>query len=471
MYLLKNDLELVTEIKKSVFHTLVVKTETASDFEHKLSEIKKQYPGATHYVYAYKIQQNFKFSDDKEPGGSAGFQIYSTIKNLDITNFAVVIIRFYGGIKLGLTALTRTYKSLSVEAIKKIKKVKAENYVLATFRFKYSAKEKVLSLVSALIQIESKYLYKDQIYAEIKLESSENVDSLKDSPDVEMLEVKTLTFYVDVDWIFKINGLYYVWSFLKKGVKMGIFKKITLAFVLVLSAGFMFACKNTPKPNPAPNPPAPAPAPTPQPDEDGFKKMSIKQAASQAKGTKIHVEGYYVNVGGYNKIIDGEGNALNLTFIYAPKGIFSGDKVSMKATVDESQYGKEIAKDPKPVFTKLNDKFSAVDISNRPASQVEAHENKIVKFTAEIKEYKEETRENKGKQYAYITVRVSIADTDYEIKYDGRSESKSPKKPILKALQELKGKEGINKTFEGLFLVKVKGQLRFTPTRSFQIFQ
>ena len=199
MYLLKNDLELVTEIKKSVFHTLVVKTETASDFEHKLSEIKKQYPGATHYVYAYKIQQNFKFSDDKEPGGSAGFQIYSTIKNLDITNFAVVIIRFYGGIKLGLTALTRTYKSLSVEAIKKIKKVKAENYVLATFRFKYSAKEKVLSLVSALIQIESKYLYKDQIYAEIKLESSENVDSLKDSPDVEMLEVKTLTFYVDVD--------------------------------------------------------------------------------------------------------------------------------------------------------------------------------------------------------------------------------------------------------------------------------
>ncbi len=249
---------------------------------------------------------------------------------------------------------------------------------------------------------------------------------------------------------------------------MGIFKKITLALVLVLSAGFMFACKNTPKPNPAPNPPAPAPAP--KPEDDGFQKMSIKEAATKAKGTKIHVEGYYVNVGGYNKIIDGEGNALNLTFIYAPKGILSGDKVSMKATVDESQYGKEIAKSPKPEFTILNDKFSAVDISNRPESEVKTHENKIVKFTAEIKEYKEETRENKGKQYTYITVRVSIADTNYEIKYDGRSESKSTKKPILKALQELKGKEGINKTFEGIFLVKVKGKLRFTPTRSFQIF-
>lgn len=247
---------------------------------------------------------------------------------------------------------------------------------------------------------------------------------------------------------------------------MGIFKKITLALVLVLSAGFMFACKNTPTPNPTPNPPAPAPAPTPQPEDDGFQKMSIKEAATKAKGTKIHVEGYYVNVGGYNKLIDGEGNTLNLTFVYA-KGIKTGDKVSMKAVVNESQYGKEIAKDPKPVFTKLNETFSAVDISNRPESQVKTHENKIVKFDAEIKNYKEETKTKNNKSYIYITVRVSIADTEYEIKYDGRSEQKLKNKPMLKKIQELKDKEGTTKSFEGLFLVKVNGQLRFTPTTSF----
>lgn len=208
MYLLKNNIELVTEIKKSVFYTLVIKTETVADFEHKLTEIKKQYPGATHYVYAYKIKQNFKFSDDKEPGGSAGFQIYTAIKNLDTTNFAVVIIRFYGGIKLGLTALTRTYRSLTVEAIKKIKKVKEENYTLASFKFNYEVKERVLNFVSTLKQIESKYLYKDQIYAEIKLDLSENSCVLKDCADIEMLEVKTLTFLTDIDWIFKIDSLY-----------------------------------------------------------------------------------------------------------------------------------------------------------------------------------------------------------------------------------------------------------------------
>ncbi len=249
---------------------------------------------------------------------------------------------------------------------------------------------------------------------------------------------------------------------------MGIFKKITLALVLVLSAGFMFACKNTPKPNPAPNPPAPAPAP--QPEEDGFQKMSIKEAATKEKGTKIHVEGYYVNVGGYNKLIDGDGNALNLTYVYA-KGVKTGDKVSMKAVVNESQYGKEIAKDPKPVFTKLNDTFSTVDISNRPASEVKTHENKIVKFDAEIKNYKEETRTKNNKSYIYITVRVSIADTEYEIKYDGRSEQKLKNKPMLKKIQELKGKEGMRKSFEGLFLVRVKGELRFTPTTGLGIFQ
>ncbi len=249
---------------------------------------------------------------------------------------------------------------------------------------------------------------------------------------------------------------------------MGIFKKITLTLVLVLSAGFMFACKNTPKPNPTPNPPAPAPAP--QPEEDGFQKMSIKEAATKEKGTKIHVEGYYVNVDGYNKLIDGDGNALNLTYVYA-KGVKTGDKVSMKAVVNESQYGKEIAKDPKPVFTKLNDTFSAVDISNRPASQVEIHENKIVKFDAEIKNYKEETRTKNDKSYIYITVRVSIADTEYEIKYDGRSEQRLKNKPMLKKIQELKGKEGMRKSFEGLFLVRVKGELRFTPTTGLGIFQ
>lgn len=202
MYLLKSNIELVTEIKKSVFYTLVIKTDTVADFEHKLTEIKKQYPGATHYVYAYKIKQNFKFSDDKEPGGSAGFQIYTAIKNLNITDFAVVIIRFFGGIKLGLTALTRTYRSLTVEAVKKIKKVKEEIYTLATFRFNYNAKERVLNLVSTLKQINSKYLYKDQIYAEIKLDSSESLNTLKDCTDIEALEVKTLTFLTDIDWIF-----------------------------------------------------------------------------------------------------------------------------------------------------------------------------------------------------------------------------------------------------------------------------
>ena len=208
MYLLKNNIELVTEIKKSVFYTLVIKTETVADFEHKLTVIKKQYPGATHYVYAYKIEQNFKFSDDKEPGGSAGFQIYTAIKNLDISGFAVVIIRFYGGIKLGLAALTRTYRSLTVEAIKKIKRVKEENYILASFRFNYSAKERVFNLVSTLKQIDSKYLYKDQIYAEIKLDSSGSLNTLKDCSYIEALEVKTLTFLTDIDWIFEIDSLY-----------------------------------------------------------------------------------------------------------------------------------------------------------------------------------------------------------------------------------------------------------------------
>lgn len=199
MYLLKSDLKIETEIKKSIFITLAIKVQSVFDFAAKLTEIKQKYPGATHYVYAYKINENLKFSDAGEPNGSAGFQIYSIIKDLEITNFAIIIIRYFGGVKLGLNALTRTYKNLAVSAIKQIKKVKEETQTLLTFKFGYEAKDKVLVLISLLKPIDSRFEYKECIYGELRLEPHKDFSLLSSVSLVENLEMKTLTFYVDIN--------------------------------------------------------------------------------------------------------------------------------------------------------------------------------------------------------------------------------------------------------------------------------
>lgn len=101
---------LLTE-KKSKFISNVKPVETEEEALEFLASIKKKYSDATHNVYAYIIDENniFRYSDDGEPGGTAGMPVLDTIRKEGIVDVIVVVTRYFGGTLLGTGGLVHAY--------------------------------------------------------------------------------------------------------------------------------------------------------------------------------------------------------------------------------------------------------------------------------------------------------------------------------------------------------------------------
>lgn len=84
-----------------------------------IAKIKKSHPFATHNCYAYIAENGAiaRFSDDGEPQGTAGMPILEVIKNKSLVNTAIVVTRYFGGVKLGAGGLVRAYSSSASEVI------------------------------------------------------------------------------------------------------------------------------------------------------------------------------------------------------------------------------------------------------------------------------------------------------------------------------------------------------------------
>lgn len=94
-----------------------------------LSEIKKQYYDATHHCYSYKFQNSaFKYSDDGEPSGTAGIRIFNAQNHFSVTNLISIVIRYYGGTKLGVGPLGKAYYDSIFECLKKTTILEKELY-------------------------------------------------------------------------------------------------------------------------------------------------------------------------------------------------------------------------------------------------------------------------------------------------------------------------------------------------------
>lgn len=106
------------EIKKSIFISCLYKINSVSDVEDILRNIKDRYKYATHYCYAYIVNDNKKSSDDGEPGGTAGAPIMEILNKNDLNNILCVVIRYFGGIKLGAGGLVRNYAKSARDALK-----------------------------------------------------------------------------------------------------------------------------------------------------------------------------------------------------------------------------------------------------------------------------------------------------------------------------------------------------------------
>lgn len=112
MKLLKESL---IEIKKSKFIGLCYEISSPEEAKDIIESLKKEHKKARHIPYAYKIGPIAKKSDDKEPGNTAGGPIYNIIERKNLNNCLIVVIRYFGGIKLGAGGLCRAYGNAANE--------------------------------------------------------------------------------------------------------------------------------------------------------------------------------------------------------------------------------------------------------------------------------------------------------------------------------------------------------------------
>ena len=119
MYSIKNNIENTTIIKKSKFITKLYKIDNIDEIKDILDELNKKYNDSTHICYAYIIDGKEKCSDNGEPSGTAGMPILNVLKKNNLDHILAVVIRYFGGIKLGAGGLTRAYSNSVIEAISK----------------------------------------------------------------------------------------------------------------------------------------------------------------------------------------------------------------------------------------------------------------------------------------------------------------------------------------------------------------
>ena len=116
---IKNSNKYEETIKYSKFISLIFRVYNEEEVKKRINNIKKEYPSATHYCYAYIIENNIKSSDDGEPSKTAGIPILNQIIGHNLNYTLIVVIRYFGGIKLGTGLLTRTYSKVAREVIQK----------------------------------------------------------------------------------------------------------------------------------------------------------------------------------------------------------------------------------------------------------------------------------------------------------------------------------------------------------------
>ncbi len=129
------------EVKKSIFIAHVKNVETENSAREFVQEIRKKYFDATHNCSAWILGETGnlqKSNDDGEPGGTAGNPILETIKKNELTNTAVVVTRYFGGIKLGAGGLIRAYSHTAALGIDAAKIIRMTTFQQISLTLEYS---------------------------------------------------------------------------------------------------------------------------------------------------------------------------------------------------------------------------------------------------------------------------------------------------------------------------------------------
>ena len=136
--------------KNSKFFGFAFPVTSEEEIKSHLETLRKQHYGAVHYCYAFQIGNDkiqFRANDDGEPSNTAGTPIYGQIQSFGVTNVLIVVVRYFGGVKLGVGGLISAYRAsaqMALEASEIIEKTINIDY---TISFDYKNMNKVMRVI------------------------------------------------------------------------------------------------------------------------------------------------------------------------------------------------------------------------------------------------------------------------------------------------------------------------------------
>ncbi len=138
--------------KGSKFIAYAFEAENETQFKSHLEEIKKEHFKARHHCYAYIFGTegtNFRYNDDGEPSGTAGIPIYNQIRSHELSNIGIIVVRYFGGTKLGVPGLINAYKAATKDALENA--VIVTRYIEKTIEIQYPYERtgEIMKLVNA----------------------------------------------------------------------------------------------------------------------------------------------------------------------------------------------------------------------------------------------------------------------------------------------------------------------------------
>ena len=159
----------------SRFIALAYPVETEEEVREIVSRLRKEYHDARHHCYAYRLgykRDVFRASDDGEPSGSAGRPILGQIDSLGLSDVLVVVVRYFGGIKLGIPGLIRAYKTSSADALSQaavIEKIAARRFRL---HFDYLSMNAVMKVLKEMDLPQSGQQFGEECSLEVRVRLS-----------------------------------------------------------------------------------------------------------------------------------------------------------------------------------------------------------------------------------------------------------------------------------------------------------
>lgn len=195
--------------KGSKFLGYASEIESEDEFRKFIESVKKEHFKARHHCFAYALgpdREKFRYNDDGEPGGTAGLPIYNQIKSFELSNICIIVVRYFGGTKLGVPGLIRAYKSAAIDSINNAEIITKyiEDKIEIKYDFQFTGD--IMRIVNTFSVVILENTFEDLPVIRVKIRKSKtnefvksiysavlkrDIQDIKDDEKVEGIKIKT----------------------------------------------------------------------------------------------------------------------------------------------------------------------------------------------------------------------------------------------------------------------------------------